>query len=264
MTFFNEGLLSAYQLLVWLHVATGGLALVLFWVPVLYTKGSPRHIQSGRLYANCMIFLSLSGVVSALLVIAAPAYFKAELFADGVDSAALAAAVRQFMGFLLYLCVLVLTNVLHATAVLRVKARVRQLRHWRYQVLPALLLLSGLGVLVTGLVHMHFMFIAFSLIGVVSAVDILRYCWRATASRNDWMRAHIGNICGSGIGLYTAFMAFGGRSLFSDLGQWQWVFWIAPAVVGSVLISRAVKRYCVPASPHSARSPAPSDQTPVQ
>ncbi|MCU7555281.1 hypothetical protein OCL06_11845 [Alteromonas sp. ASW11-19] len=266
MTIFNDGLLSFYQLLVWLHVAAGGIALVLFWVPIFYTKGSPRHIQSGRLYANCMLFLSLSGAVSALMVIAAPAYFKAGLFDEGADKAAVAAAIRQFMAFLFYLCILVLTNVVYATVVLKVKANVRQLRQWRYQILPAMLLLSALGVLITGVIHSHIMFMIFSLIGLMSTVDIFRYCWRETASRNDWMRAHIGNICGSGIGVYTAFMAFGGRSLFSDLGQWQWVFWIAPAVVGSVLISRAVKHYCVPAPKNvtnPAQSPAASDQIPV-
>ena len=48
---------------------------------------------------------------------------------------------------------------------------------------------------------------------------------------------------GSGIGAYTAFLAFGGRVMFSDMGQYQILFWVAPGIIGGTAISLLVRKY---------------------
>ena len=72
---------------------------------------------------------------------------------------------------------------------------------------------------------------------------MLRYLRLPKVTKKQQIVEHIGNICGSGVGLYTAFFAFGGRTLFEALGQWQLMFWLLPGVVGTVLIHYAVKPY---------------------
>lgn len=246
MSLLPDPVLSFYQLLVWLHIAAGSIALILFWVPLWFPKGSQSHQRSGRYYASCMYLLAGSGALLATMVLTDPMYFKAEFYRPDGNDEATTNVIRQFWSFLLFLCILVLTNVSHAMAVLRIKRHVHKMRSVRYLAYPVMLFISSVIVLYMGIRETHTLFLAFSVIGFMSSVGTIRYCLRSAVTRNDWMAAHIGNICGSGIGVFTAFLAFGGRSLFSDLGQWQLVFWIAPAVIGTFLISRTIKRYTAP------------------
>ena len=252
MTLLPDPVLSFYQLMVWLHIGVGSIALILFWVPLRFAKGSPAHKRSGRYYANCMYFVAGNGLLLAVLVLSDPMYFKASLYLPDSNEEAVTSAIRQFWSFLLFLCFLVLTNVNHAMAVLRVKNNITKMRSIRYLAFPGMLFISSVWVLYMGIKDTHMLFLAFSAIGLLSSVDTIRYCLRTSVTRNDWMAAHIGNICGSGIGVYTAFFAFGGRSLFSDFGQWQLVFWIAPTIVGAFLISKSIKRYTTPSSTTTA------------
>ena len=41
----------------------------------------------------------------------------------------------------------------------------------------------------------------------------------------------------------TAFLAFGGRVMFSEMGQYQILFWIAPGIIGGSAISLLVRKY---------------------
>ena len=80
-------------------------------------------------------------------------------------------------------------------------------------------------------------------LGLLLAVSMLRYCLKAKVARRQWVLEHIGSFIGSGIGAYTAFLAFGGRTLFEGLGYWQLVFWIAPGVVGSIASAILCRKY---------------------
>jgi hypothetical protein len=39
------------------------------------------------------------------------------------------------------------------------------------------------------------------------------------------------------------FLAFGGRVMFSEMGQYQILFWIAPGVIGGTAISLLAGKY---------------------
>jgi len=56
---------------------------------------------------------------------------------------------------------------------------------------------------------------------------------------------HLNGMIGSGIGAYTAFFAFGGRSLLGELlpGQWQVIPWVLPTVIGVIAASRVSRRW---------------------
>jgi hypothetical protein len=48
------------------------------------------------------------------------------------------------------------------------------------------------------------------------AIQTGRFCLAKSVSVNRWLVEHIGAFIGSGIGAYTAFMAFGGRSMLAS------------------------------------------------
>jgi hypothetical protein len=80
-------------------------------------------------------------------------------------------------------------------------------------------------------------------LGAVMAIQTGRFCLAKSVSVNRWLVEHIGSFIGSGIGAYNAFMAFGGRSMFGELGQWQLIFWVAPGVIGAVATACQSRRY---------------------
>ena len=62
-----------FQLLVVLHVATGAVGLVAFWVPVLGRKGGPAHRRFGRIFNQLMFATAATAILMALLNLHDPA-----------------------------------------------------------------------------------------------------------------------------------------------------------------------------------------------
>jgi hypothetical protein len=38
-------------------------------------------------------------------------------------------------------------------------------------------------------------------------------------------------------------MSFGDRSMFGNIGKWQFVFWVAPGVIGAIANARMSRKY---------------------
>ena len=243
MQLLPDPLVMFYQSLIWLHVAVGALTLVLFWLPLCVPRGSEKHKQVGHWYVYAMYFICGSGALMASMVLISPQYFKPELFSRATDIAAVESAVRTFWFFLLFLCVLIFCNLRQALFAFGEKPGKRHALPWKACVLPATLLLFSVALAFIALSASHILFGIFAALGATTSIAMLRYLRQPEVTKKQQIVEHIGNICGSGIGLYTAFFAFGGRTLFEALGQWQLMFWLLPGVVGTLLIHYAVKPY---------------------
>ena len=98
-------------------------------------------------------------------------------------------------------------------------------------------------VLLSGIANKSVLLGIFAVLTLWLMVDMSRYWWRAQPA--VWWQAHLTAMLGSGIGLYTAFGAFGGRAL---LQVWVgdsaiWMGWLLPSVIGSIGISWAARRF---------------------
>jgi len=225
-------MLLIHQWLVWAHIVAGSLALALFWLPMLAKKGSPLHRQSGRYYAYLLYGVSMSGILSCVLVIAAPLYFKAKLLKAGADPEVLAANIRAFWHFLGLLSLLSWVAIRQAVLVLK-SGLDRQLLKQPLHLLPIGLLLPWAAyVLWLGVSRSQPLFIAFSLLAMASSVGALRLIFRAKVSKMMLLREHIGSMLGSAIAIYTAFAVFGGRNLFELSQNGQLASWLLPSVIG--------------------------------
>ena len=89
------------------------------------------------------------------------------------------------------------------------------------------------------------LFYVFAGLCSLTAVTNLRYAWRRTIDRSDRIRSHLSAMIGAGIASHTAFFVFGANRYLNDLlvGHWQLVPWIAPGVVGGVIINVVSRRY---------------------
>ena len=239
----TELMLTLYRTIIICHIAAGAVSLILFWVPVVSKKGSCLHIQAGKGYVWFLYFLTATGFISSLMVIADPQLFKPGHFARTDDVAGMTEAVRRFWLFLIYLCLLVLTNVRHAVMVLKAGKEPRKLLTNGHVILPVTLTLASFWLFYSGMVADMILFKIFACIGGFSGIRTLLYCLSHQAERRDRMKQHISHMLGSGIGIYTAFLAFGGRALLDVLAKWQVVFWVLPSVVGTLGIVYAVRRF---------------------
>ena len=63
---------NLFQWLRWLHVAAGGLALILFWIPAIAPKGGRTHIRAGWFYAACMSVVVVTALAMSGLAFTIP------------------------------------------------------------------------------------------------------------------------------------------------------------------------------------------------
>jgi hypothetical protein len=226
-----------------LHIVFGSLSLILFWVPFFTKKGKLNHKRFGRHYKNAMYIVAGSGALMSLFVLAFPMTIKGEIISAASNPEKMTTSFRLFWSFLLYLSLLSFTVTRHSVAVIRMKENRESLRKPFY-LLPIVALVLGAPVLLYfGYLHSMMLLIVFAVLGVFVGLTMLHYCLRSKIAERQWVLEHISSFVGSGIGAYTAFIAFGGRALFSDLGSWQIVFWIAPGVVGTIASALLCKRY---------------------
>ena len=233
-------MLTLHSTLLYLHIALGAIALVLYWLPVMARKGSTLHIQAGKVFYYLMLIVAGSGIVLSVIGLSDPV---------GIYTAGKQMTAEQVQRmliwrvplsqFLLLLSLLTWVTVRHAIAVLRAKDNRTLLRRWYYQgPVFAMFPLAGF-VAYQGISIGMPLLIIFSLVSLTTAVNISRYVYRKTVSSRAWIIEHFGAMVGSGIAVYTAFFAAGGRRLMAELlpGNWQLVSWLAAPVIGVVALA---------------------------
>lgn len=235
MTYFHSTLFFA-------HILFGTAALILFWVPICTKKGQLNHKKFGRAYRNVMYAVAGSGSAMAIIVIAMPLVIKPQLAnAENIEQAV--ENIRYFWLFLLYLGLLSFTTTRHGDAVLKAGNDRSTLRRLSYVTPLFMLAIGGIGFIFFGSLLGQTLHLLFGILGCVVGFSMLRYVFKKEVSKGAYLLEHIGSMIGSGIGAYTAFLAFGGRHLLEGIGSYQLIFWIAPGVLGSILSFYLTRKY---------------------
>ena len=53
-----------HTVFLYLHIALGALALVVYWLPITTKKGGSLHIQAGKLFYYLMLFVAAAVIYS--------------------------------------------------------------------------------------------------------------------------------------------------------------------------------------------------------
>ncbi|WP_105169906.1 hypothetical protein [Pseudoalteromonas sp. T1lg23B] len=234
-----------HKFAVYTHIILGSLALVLFWVPIMTNKGSHMHNRFGRYYNLAMYGTSFLGVLACILVLADPLSAKPRDFADIQQQVNYIQQSRIFALFLLMLSLLVLASIYHGERVLKVKGNTNLLRTPLHLSLLILLLVVAALSLLMGIQFSQTLLVVFAGVSLLVGTKMLRYIVQSEVAPRAWVIEHMGAMLGSGIGVYTAFSAVGGRHVFSYILGEQAVFlsWIMPSVIGVVAISWGRRYY---------------------
>jgi hypothetical protein len=87
--------------------------------------------------------------------------------------------------------------------------------------------------------------LALSPIGVKQAWDQRAYIRGTPSSPHAWFYQHMDGMLAAGVGFHTAFLVFGSARFLdlSQLGAYNWVPWVLPAVLGTVGGALMKRRY---------------------
>lgn len=226
---------TIHQIIFIMHVALGSVALISFWFPMATIKGSPRHKISGKVFAYSMYTVSISGLLMTTMALAMP--FETYAIDMTLEPAKLdqyLTRIRTMNSFLFMLSILVLISTHHAMTSVKVKTDRSSMRTLSYQTPVVLLGLTGAAMLLIGIKNSQYLYMIFGGLSLFSSIDLMRYIHRKTVAANDWLIQHFSGLIGAGIGAYTAFFAFGGRRLLSDIfvGNLQLIPWVLPSIIG--------------------------------
>ncbi|AMW05351.1 hypothetical protein [Gemmatimonas phototrophica] len=214
------------------HVTTGAVGLLLFWIPVLGKKGSPTHRKFGEWYARLMLVTASMAIGMASTTLLSPIVTHPKQVALNWPQSRIEGIFGWMM---LYLAIMTIHLVWHGIATIRNKKNHPANRHWANVSLNVFTIFAALVCAYRGWLINETLMMGFSLVGIASGLTNLWFIYTPEPSRIAYQLEHIKSIVGSGISVYTAFMAFGfvrlnpGNALNPKM-------WAIPLGVGLVII----------------------------
>ncbi|GAB3798495.1 hypothetical protein GCM10028819_19710 [Spirosoma humi] len=208
------------------HIATGSTALLVGLIPMFAKKGSRLHNRAGLIYVYCMITVA----VTALLLCGLQPFRMMRVFLTGI-------AIFSF-----YLC---MTG---WRATKQKKTGPTQAdKILTYLTLVVSLLMVGFGVYLLLVNGGSFFPIVFSFFGVLTgvfAVKDVRHLARPT-DKMHWFFQHFTRMGGSYIATFTAALVTNmDRIIPANAPDWAaTIGWIAPSILGGLIISRTARYY---------------------
>jgi len=237
---------NLFQLLRWAHIAAGGIALILFWIPAIAPKGGKIHIRAGWFYVGCMSVVVLTAFAMSGLAFTIPLAIRG--IARPLSPAELADFLRNqriVATFLAYLAGVTLAAGWQGIWATKTKREPKTMRTPFSLALNALIILGGLTVLVLGIKYHSGPLIGLSPIGPLIGARNLKYLLSGPQTRMHWWYVHLGSMIGTGIAGYTAFIVFGAARLLPSVAQNQLytIFWVLPTIIGVTAISATIAFY---------------------
>ena len=213
--------------LLFFHVSSGFISLVLFWLPVFLKKGGNAHRNTGKAY---VFFMWIVVVTAALLSV------KNVIIGNYL--------MASFLGFI----ALITANPLwYGMAILKRKKWNRNRIGRIYFEIAILVYSIGLlAVAFMGLIgsDTNVLLYIFGGLGLTSIPTIIRYR-KAKSGDIDPIKEHMVGLLTSGIAAYSAFFVFGAYTWVEKIlpGMWSVIPWVGPGIIGGIGITFGVKYF---------------------
>ena len=215
------------------HIAAGTIALLTGLIPMLAQKGGKLHNRAGLVYVWCMIYVAGSAMLLCLLQ-------EFKLFRMFLAGIAVFSFYLSFTGW---------------RAVLQKRAKIgpAQTDKWiTYGTIIVSLAMTGFGGWLLYRNGPAFMAIIFTFFGILTFtfsrrdfVQLNKPQAKMQRETAPWLFQHFTRMSGSYIATFTAFLVNNMyRMIPANTPDWiQTTGWIAPSLIGSVLIYRTVVYY---------------------
>lgn len=219
---------AAYKILLIVHGLCGLVALVTYWIAALAKKGAPLHLRTGRIY-----MLAMSGIILTAMPMAAITAM------DGKPGIA---------AFLSYLVVITATSMWLGWRAVKRKRDQAAFRGGAYLWVGLANLLASVVVFVIGMRMSQALLMGFSVIGVITGVQMLIRRARPFTSARWWMKEHFSAMVGCGVATHIAFLAIGLDRLIRAVGidppgWYHLLAWFLPLTLSFVVLAWLNRKY---------------------
>ena len=218
---------SVAPIFLYVHIAAGLAALILFWVPIFSRKGGVNHRRAGNCYVIAMWLVVITAVLLSIKNVIITNYISA-----------------AFLGFLALITARPLWS---GISILKNKRTLDSKHLVIDRVLLAMMIVFGGTLIFIGFAKqghpMANVILVFGVLGVSNIVEFIR-----SFSRNNkilWLNTHIYCLCVTGIASHTAFLVFGASSFVGQIFTSHWLMlpWFLPTAVGIIGIAIANRRF---------------------
>jgi len=211
----GDKIISAFLIL---HVAGGTTSLVSGLVAMLTQKGGNAHRLAGKIYFGGMTAVFIGAVVVAIAhrndFLLMVGFFSYYMTVRGYRILSLKKLDKGQKFAVLDWIIISVSSIFIFTLI--------SWGVWAW--------MQGSGMGIVGLV--------FGLIGLTFLVNDIKTYINPPTEKMHWWYTHIASMGGSYIAATTAFVVVN-----IQLPQFQWVLWIIPSVIGSILISSTIRKY---------------------
>lgn len=214
------------EIVLGIHIAAGTVALLVFWVPLVTTKGGNIHRRAGWVYVTAAATVAITGIVGScrLMTDGNPRHWRAGVF-------------------LFYVAVFASESAQLGVRALRAKNRAARSPRTIDLVLPCGLIAGGIALAALGLAQERILYVLFAALGTIQGATHLRFWIAPPSNARQWFLAHLTGMGTSCITTLTAFVVvnaqrFGMRTF--DVGLW--VTPIAVLGVGLTVLRRYYDR----------------------
>lgn len=207
------------------HIWAGFALLALFWLPLIFRKGSRGHVLVGRIYTWLMFGVLLSAAIMCVHRVLQGNWAQ---------------------GFALGFLTLISFNSLWYGYVIAVKKRLTNGISNVRNALFTVTIIYSITLVYLGIKHDQVLFIIFGLLGFLPFIPLLLAIARHSPQPEfNWVREHYTNMLVSGGAAYTAFLAFGSRIFFTfpDNTMLAVLPWVLPTFVALMGVTWFNRRY---------------------
>lgn len=198
-------------ILIYMHAALGGIALLFGGIALVVKKGSSRHKKSGKVFFYSMLF----SAISALVIASLPGHLNPFLFSIGLFSSYFILSGYKALAF-----------------------KEKEASLMTYKALGVSILFIGTGMiaipyLTTGTVNI--VLLVFGVFSIIMGIGDLKQVSHPLKLRKKWLRIHLGKMTGGYISAVSAFCVV--NQVFP--GIWNWFL---PGLIGGVFIFSQLKK----------------------
>ncbi|HAP69841.1 MAG TPA: hypothetical protein DCR04_08990 [Flavobacteriales bacterium] len=214
--------------LLFFHISSGFISLVLFWRPVFLKKGGKGHRIAGKGYVFFMWIVVISATLLSVKNVIIGKYFMA-----------------CFLGFI----ALITANPLWYGMVILKKDKLKSSLRGRL-IYEVVVLFFSLGLVALGFQGIwagneaNVLLFVFGGLGLTSILNIMKLR-KTDPEKTDRIKDHMVGLLTSGIAAYTAFFVFGAYTWVEQYlpGMWGVLPWVAPGLIGGLGINYGVKYF---------------------
>ncbi len=224
----------AFEILIALHIITGAPGLAGFWIPIAARKGTHLHRLSGQVFVGLMLATASFAALMATLTILDPIGTHPKLASH--ELLGHPETIRGIFGWMmLYLAILTINLAWYGRACVLNRNTHARHRSPLNLALQVLLTATAANCAVQGALIGQWMMVGISVVGFATVGTNLWFMLRARPGPLEWLTEHIKALVGTGISVYTAFLAFGAVRFVPELALSP-VLWSIPLVTGVCLI----------------------------